>query len=81
MISFLKGIADRGVLDSANWIATFYVQTMENALGEKPSADDCPEMPAMEINSKKIEEFFGQDKALYKTSIPVMLRKPLAKLS
>ncbi|MEI6165665.1 MAG: DUF4838 domain-containing protein [bacterium] len=77
MISFIKGIEDWGVLDSRNWVATFYAEVLKNALGEKPSADDCPEMPAMEINSRKIEEFFDQDRPLYKTSIPIMQRKPL----
>lgn len=76
MISFLKGIEDRGVMDSNNWIKTFYVKVLKK-LGENPSGYSCPEMPAMKINPRKIDKFFEQDWKLYKVSNSVMCREPL----
>jgi len=72
MISFLKGIEDWGVLDSNNWIKTFYVEMLRNDLEERPSGGNCPEMPAMEINSEKIKDFFEHDRLLFMTAIPIM---------
>ena len=76
-ISFLKGIEDRGVLDSQNWIATFYVPLLKESYGERPTSASCPEMPAMKVDSTKIETWYDQDRQLFKTSVPVMHKKLL----
>ena len=82
LVSFHKGIADRGVMDANNWLNNFYYQAL-CSLGDDPGGHNVNYMdktltkiPPMPVDARKIDDWFEQDKAKYATAIPVILRDP-----
>jgi len=80
LVSFLKGIADRGVMDSNNWVNNFYCPLLKS-LGEDPGRQNVnnlketlPNIPPMPVDAQQIDDWFAHDKAQFHTDVPVILR-------